>query len=89
MTLNELMKKHNGVWENGFAVIQDRGGYYVRVAEGKETDYKITVDGLRLGLTNEPVEPPKVIETVVQSQPKKRGRKPAEVSIDLDDELEI
>lgn len=73
MTFDEVMKKYNGVWENGAAVILGQGGYYWRIAQGSPDNYTLTVDGKRY------VTEAKLAYTstdVVVSAPKKRGRAP-------------
>lgn len=50
MTLDELMQKFDGKWDNGAAVIRDQGGYFWRVAEGAADKFTLTREGLRFGL---------------------------------------
>lgn len=50
MTIDELVKARNGVWENGFAVVTDQSGYYWRVAEGTPENHKVLVDAARFGI---------------------------------------
>jgi len=57
MTFDAVMKRYNGVWENGRAVIQAEGGYYWVVAEGTPEKYELTLDGRRY------VGQPEVVET--------------------------
>ena len=54
MTFDAAMKRYNGVWENGRAVIQAEGGYYWVIAHGTPERYELTVDGRRYVT---PVEP--------------------------------
>lgn len=78
MTFDEVMKKYNGEWSNGRAVIQAQGGYYWCIAVGSAENYELTTDGKRYVTeydTASPAPEPKV----------KRGRKLSAVLKSVDE----
>lgn len=80
MTLEQLIKDMNGFWDNGYAWVQGAGGYYMSVAQGTPEKYTITKDGKQF-FPAEVLDKP---QNVVESAPKKRGRRAAP-ELDMDD----
>lgn len=79
MTFDEVMKKYNGEWSNGRAVIQAQGGYYWCVATGSPEKYELTSDGKRYVsdfASPDAVEP---AQSPAAEEKPKRGRKPAAI----------
>lgn len=105
MTLDELLKKHNGSWDGDRALIVADGGYYWCVATGTPTSYTLTADGKRfMGTQVKIAQPPKIEPAVEQvaytstdvvvSEPPKRAkrhgfRQAASVAPDSLDDLDI
>ena len=87
MTLDEVMKKYNGVWENGTAIIVGEGGYFWRIATGSPDNFTLTSDGKRY-VTPMPEKLAYTSADVVVSTPKKRAKKHVDPVDDLTDSLD-
>lgn len=69
MKLDDLMKAHEGKWENDVATIKD-GAYFVQVARKRDGKIELTEEGLRSfpALGGRVVAAPVVEEPVVEAE---------------------